>query len=42
MTKLLKDNLPSYSLSGTQFGAKLREKIDKVFGVNKTSLKKLP
>ena len=40
--KLLKDDLPSYSLSSTQYGIKLREKIDVVFGVNKATLKKLP
>ena len=40
--KLLKDSLPSYSLSSTQYGIKLREKIDVVFGVNKATLKKLP
>ena len=39
--KLLIDDLPSYSLSATQYGVKLREKIDIVFGVNKGTLKKL-
>ena len=40
--KLLKNSLPSYSLSSTQYGIKLRKKIDVAFGVNKATLKKLP